>query len=222
MDSDLWFMLYQIFKMGGYKEAILLATSELGKLMKISQQTASRRLLKLLREGYIERELTIKGQRITITKKGLEALREVYEVLRMGFEGVERTYCLKGVVFTGFGEGAYYVTRSGYIKQFEEKLGFKPYPGTLNLKLKSPEDIKIRRELEILPGILIEGFMNGERSYGDVKCFKVKIFDEVDGALLIINRTHYGSDVIELISKENLRKKFGLKDGDYVFLKVIT
>ncbi|MCS7097764.1 MAG: DUF120 domain-containing protein [Candidatus Methanomethyliaceae archaeon] len=221
MDSNLWFMLYQIFKMGGYRGTVFLATNELGKLMKISQQTASRKLLKLLKEGYIERELTIRGQRITITKKGLEALREVYEVLRIGFEGLERAYCLKGVVFTGFGEGAYYVTRSGYSRQFEEKLGFKPYPGTLNLRLKSPEDIKIRRELELLPGILIEGFMDEGRSYGNVKCFKARIFDEVDGALLIINRTHYGNDVIELISEENLRKKFGLKDGDVVFLKVI-
>ncbi|MEM4706827.1 MAG: DUF120 domain-containing protein, partial [Candidatus Methanomethylicaceae archaeon] len=217
MKDEAWFTLYQIFKIGGYKGVVLIGTSELGKIMGLSQQTASRRLLELLKEGYIERELTPKGQNIIITKKGFEALREVYEVLRMGFEEYERTYYLKGVVFTGFGEGAYYVTK--YSKQFEEKLGFKPYPGTLNLRLKSPEDIKIRKELELLPGILIKGFLNEGRSYGDVKCFKVKIFNEIDGALLIISRTHYGSDVVEIISKENLREKFKLKDGDNVFLK---
>lgn len=221
MNNELWFTLYQIFKMGGYKGGVFISTNELGKIMGISQQTASRRLLELLKEGYIERELTTKGQNVIITKKGLEALREVYEALRMGFEERERAYYVKGVVFTGFGEGAYYVTRSGYSKQFEEKLGFKPFPGTLNLRLKSPEDIKIRKELELLPGISIKGFMNEGRSYGDVKCFKVKVFDEVDGALLIINRTHYGSDVVEVISRENLREKFKLKDGDKVFLKII-
>lgn len=222
MKNELWFTLYQIFKMGGHKGGVFVKTNELGRIMGTSQQTASRRLLELLKKGYIERELTIKGQNIVITKKGLEALKEVYEVLRMGFEEHERAYYLKGIVFTGFGEGAYYVTRSGYSKQFEEKLGFKPYPGTLNLRLKSPEDMKIRKELELLPGILIKGFVNEGRSYGDVKCFKAKIFDEVNGALLIINRTHYGSDVIEIISKENLREKFKLKDGDKVFLKVIV
>lgn len=222
MDHELWFALYQIFKMGGYKGSVFIRTNELGKILGVSQQTASRRLLELLKEGYIERELTAKGQNVIITKRGLEALREVYEVLRMGFENRERAYYLKGIVFTGFGEGAYYVTRSGYSKQFEEKLGFKPYPGTLNLKLRSPEDVKIRKELELLPGILIKGFVDEGRSYGDVKCFRAKIFEEVDGALLIIKRTHYGGDVIEVISKENLRERFKLKDGDEVLLKVIV
>lgn len=38
-----------------------------------------------------------------------------------------------GRVFSGVGEGSFYV--SLYSKKFLEKLGFRPYPGTLNLRL---------------------------------------------------------------------------------------
>ncbi|MGQ9759249.1 MAG: DUF120 domain-containing protein [Candidatus Methanomethylicaceae archaeon] len=222
MKSEDWFLLYHLFNMGGHKRRVVIGTEELGKMMGTSQQTASRRLLSLLREGYIERELVMRGQSIVITEKGLSALREIYEGLRCGFEEGRNIIFLSGSVFTGFGEGAYYVSKSGYSDQFEEKLGFKPYPGTLNLRLRSIDDIRTRKELENLPGIIIRGFVNGERTYGDVKCYRAKINESMDGALLLIHRTHYGQDVVEVIAKESVRKKLGLRDGDLVQLKVLV
>jgi len=222
LKGDEWFTLYHLLNLGGHKRRVAIGTKEIGKIMGVSQQTASRRLLRLEREGYIDREMTRKGQSILITKKGISALREVYEGLRTGFEEGRNLFFMSGTVFTGFGEGAYYVTKSGYSGQFEEKLGFKPYPGTLNLRLSSIEDMRVRKELELLPGILIKGFVNGERTYGDVKCFRTKINDKLDGALLLIHRTHYGQDVVEVIAEENVRKRLGLKDGDLVQLKILV
>jgi riboflavin kinase len=156
-----------------------------------------------------------------ISLKGLEELKDVYRALKTGFEEGMKVLFLNGAVFSGFGEGAYYVTKSGYKDQIEGKLGFKPFPGTLNIRLKSVADIKARGGLDELPGIVIKGFKNGERTYGDVKSFKVLINEKTEGALLMIHRTHYGQDVLEIISKECLRKKLGLKDGDLVRLKVM-
>jgi len=222
MDGKLWFALFEIFKMGGHSRQVLLGTDDFGKLCGESQQTASRRLSQLAAGGYITRELTPKGQNITITDRGMEALREVYAALGACFEGGRRAIFINGSVFSGFGEGAYYVTKGGYKEQFSEKLGFTPFPGTLNIKLKSIDDIKARKELEALPGITIKGFVNGERTYGDVKCFKVTINDAEEGAILMIHRTHYGQDVIEVIAKDQLRKKYGIKDGDFVRLKALV
>lgn len=222
MDSEEWFALYYLLNLGGHRRRVLISTEELGKIMGVSQQTASRRLLELLEDGYIEREITPRGQTVFITKKGISALREVYEGLRTGFEEERNVFFLSGTVFTGFGEGAYYVTKSGYSGQFEEKLGFRPYPGTLNLRLRSIEDIRARKDLELLPGIVVKGFVNGERTYGDVKCFRVKINEKMDGALLLIHRTHYGQDVVEVIAGESVRKRLGLRDGDPVQLKVLV
>ncbi len=222
MDDKLWFALYQLFKMGGHTRQVLLGTDDFGRLTGASQQTASRRLLQLVSGGFISRELTPKGQNITITDKGMIALREVYAALAAGFEGGSKVIFINGSVFSGFGEGAYYVTKGGYKEQFSEKLGYTPFPGTLNLKLKSMNDVKARNDLETLPGIIIKGFVNGERTYGDVKCFKVLINEVEAGAILMIHRTHYGQDVIEIVAKDQLRKKCGLKDGDLVRLKVLV
>ncbi len=221
ISSDQWFSLFQIFRMGGHRRQILLGTNDFGKMTGTSQQTASRRLLELVSEGYITRDLTPKGQIITITPKGLAALKEVQTALNRGFEEGERIVFVNGTVFSGYGEGAYYVTKGGYREQFVEKLGFEPFPGTLNLKLRSVADIKARDDLEHLSGIVIKGFANGERSFGDVKCFRALINEEVEGAVLMIHRTHYGRDVLEVIASENLRRKLGLKDGDPVQLKVL-
>lgn len=220
MDGDLWFALLQIFKMGGHTRQILLGTSDFGKMIGVSQQTASRRLLELVSQGYVTRELAPHGQLVMITEKGMDAIKEVYNTLRMGLEGIENVKFLNGQVFSGFGEGAYYVTKSGYREQFSEKLGFVPFPGTLNVRLRSAADLKARAELESLPGITIKGFVNSERTYGDVKCFMAKINDTADGAVLMIHRTHYGREVLEIIAPENLRKRLGLKDGDLVQIKV--
>ncbi len=206
--------------MGGHTRQILIGTSDFGRMIGISQQTASRRLLELAERGFVTRELTPDGQLVMITEKGIGAIREVYDTLRMGLEGVDNVKFLNGNVFSGFGEGAYYVTKNGYREQFSEKLGFAPFPGTLNLRLRSAADIRARAELEALPGITIKGFTNSERTYGDVKCFLAKVNDAVDGAVLMIHRTHYGKEVLEIIAPDNLRKRLGLRDGDMVQLKV--
>jgi len=221
MDCESWSALFRIFKMGGHKRQILLGTSDFGKLIGASQQTASRRLLMLVDEGYISRELTPRGQNIAMTEKGIASVREVYNALKFGFEEDMNVIYLNGFVFSGFGEGAYYVTKTGYREQFLEKLGFQPFPGTLNLKLRSIADVKARGQLEALPGTVITGFKNGERTYGDVKSFKVLINENTQGAILMINRTHYGQDVLEIVAEESLRRKLGLKDGDLVQLKVL-
>jgi CTP-dependent riboflavin kinase len=43
-----------------------------------------------------------------------------------------------------------------------------------------------------------------------------------EGDILMIHRTHYGQDVIELVAKDQLRKKYGLKDGDFVRIKALV
>nr|WP_083805463.1 DUF120 domain-containing protein [Vulcanisaeta moutnovskia] len=157
---------------------------------------------------------TINGQlAIKFSQRASEALRFVIDTIRHYLD--ERLVIrLVGNVVSGLGEGSFYMSLDGYVKQFIEKLGFKPYPGTLNIRLK-PEYIKYRLYLDALPGIYIEGFSNGVRTYGSVKCFKASIHG-LPGAILLIERTHHGLDTIEIISPYRLRYELGLKDGDEV------
>ncbi|MEM2509671.1 MAG: DUF120 domain-containing protein, partial [Candidatus Methanomethylicia archaeon] len=98
--------------------------------------------------------------------------------------------------------------------------GFEPYPGTLNLRLRSIDDVAKRRSLELLPSINIEGGSNGLRTYGSVKCYHALINNSVKAAVIICSRTHYGPDVLEVLSPLNLRKELNLRDGDIVRISV--
>jgi len=143
----------------------------------------------------------------------------VYLRLKAIFEMKPKEVVLEGTLFSGIGEGAWYVSQAGYRKQFIEKLGFDPFPGTLNLRLKPQYEDK-KKLLETLPPVQIEGFRDGERSFGPVACYRTRINDAEDGALISAVRTHYAADVIELIAPNNLRLKLGLKDGDTVRARV--
>jgi riboflavin kinase len=129
---------------------------------------------------------------------------------------------LEGTVFTGLGEGAYYISKEAYRKQFIEKLGFDPYPGTLNLKLTTDYDIKARNELEAYPAVEVGGFKNEDRTFGPVKCYPVIIDNKVKGALISALRSHYDASVLEIIAPVQLRKHLGLKDGHKARVEVLT
>jgi len=213
-------LIYYLATKGAMQHPIVLTTVELGKELKVSQQTASRLLRQLEGLGFIKREAFKRGQYVILTDKGLELLSQVYVGLQKVFGEVPEVLTLEGEVFTGLGEGAFYVTREGYRSQFIKKLGFEPFPGTLNLRIKNINGINTRRLLEHYQGIEIQGFSNGLRTYGPVKCFKAKINGKLDGALLLIKRSHYGFDVAEIISAYNLRKELNLRDGDLVHVGV--
>jgi riboflavin kinase len=213
--------LVTLASMGAYSKALETTTTVLGRRLGVSQQTASRRLNELEKKGLITKERTLKGQGVRISKEGVELLKSIFGELRNLFEGELTSIEIEGTVFSGMRDGAYYISREGYKKQFLEKLGFTPYPGTLNLKLRAGLDVQAKRMLDAYPGIVIEGFEDGQRTFGSVKCFKTIIDNKVEGAVLLIRRTHHGENVLEIISPVYLREKLGLNDGDRVGVKIL-
>ncbi len=216
----LFFTLYKLAERGAVSNAIHVSTTELASDLGLSQQTASRHLIELEKAGLIERLVSPRGERIKISPKGVSELRAVYLGLKSVLEQPPATLSLEGRVFSGFGEGRYYISLEGYRRQFVEKLGFDPFPGTLNIRLESSLDIRARRELESMRGILIEGFSNEKRTYGGAKCFRAIINGEVEGAVVLIERTHYDESCLEIISPYNLRERLGLRDGNLVRVEV--
>jgi riboflavin kinase len=217
------FTLLKLAEMGAHRRTAKISTEYLAGKLGTSQQTASRYLIELDKNGWIKRTVTPEGCLIKITDAGIKELKKLYSNLRFL---IEATYppsiTLEGVVFTGLGEGAYYISKERYTKQFIEKLGFEPYPGTLNLKLTTDYDVKTRSELEAYPAIEIEGFRNEDRTFGSVKCYPVTIENRVKGALILALRSHYDTSVIEIIAPVFLRKHLNLKDGHKVKVEVLT
>jgi len=225
-DKHIWsqlFTLLTLAEMGAHKRTAKISTEYLAEKSGISQQTASRYLIELEREGWIQRTITPEGSLIKIEEKGMVELRKLYSNLRFLIEAAyPPSVTFEGTVFTGLGEGAYYISKEYYRKQFIEKLGFDPYPGTLNLKLTTEYDLKTNAELDTYPAIEVQGFKNEDRTFGLVKCYPATIGNKVKGALISALRSHYDSSVVEIIAPACLRKSLNLKDGYKVKVEVLT
>jgi riboflavin kinase len=186
----------------------------LGHALGLSQQAASKRLIDLERSGLVERAHSGRSLSVRLTDAGLRVVRSFYGDLRGAFEEEGHEMEFRGRVFTGFGEGGYYISLSGYSRPFLDAFGFEPFPGTLNLRLAEPAMIEQRRKLKFLKGVEIPGFEDRKRTYGPIRCFRALIGGRCPGAVLDIERTHYDNSVLEAISSLNLRKALKLKDGD--------
>ena len=124
---------------------------------------------------------------------------------------------VKGKVFSGSGEGAKFIQLPWVKKQITEKLGFTPYPGTLNIKVTEGNReleklLKNEKAIEITP---IKGFCRG-------RCFNAILMGNLKCAIIIPEIANYAENTIEVIAQENLREKFKLKDGDVIEIKIAT
>jgi riboflavin kinase len=216
MKSYLLQTLKELALLGAIKNKIEISSFELAKKLETSQQTASRYLVELDKKGILTREFGIKKQIIMITNVGEDLLQKEHLQYQQIFELTDRVI-FKGRVVSGLGEGRYYTEQTGYIEQFKNKLGFVPYPGTLNVEIEFIERNKFRL-LKNQKAIIIDEFQTRNRTFGGVRCFKANI-SGVDGAIVLPLRSHY-SNVLEFISQSFLREKLNLTDGDEVTIDI--
>jgi riboflavin kinase len=218
LKEQIWFTLLTLAQLGAVTNSIRTSTSRLAQLQQISQQTASRRLFTLEEMGLIRRVFDHRGQLIRIEPKGISELTKVQSILEMVMTK-KRYRSFRGRVFTGLGEGAYYIRLEGYRKQFRKLLGYNPYPGTLNIQLLTETDVNEFQLLKANVGIQIHGFVSGDRSFGPVTCYPATVNGEQRAAVLLIERTHHHPNVVEVVAPINLRNKLKVTDEDVITVK---
>ena len=122
---------------------------------------------------------------------------------------------ISGIIVSGVKQGAFFTQLEWVQTQCLEKLGFKPWPGTLNLKI-SADDIRIleglwqRGGIELVPP-------NSDYCSGFV--FPVSI-GGIAGAMVVPAedvRVHR-KNIIEIISQMRLKDALNLDDGDWLTL----
>lgn len=212
MDEKYTVALKKIALLGGFKDGITLSSSELGEALDKSQQSASKRILELLENNLIERDLGPRKQQIRITEKGREILRKEYMEYRKIFENTDKMV-ICGAVTQGMGKGGYFICQPGYSNQFKELLGFVPFEGTLNLNI-IPEDVGKLDVIRKSKGILISGFVSEGRTFGNVIAYKARIRN-LDCAIVVPEMSHY-RETIEIICNYHIRRTLGLDNGDEV------
>ena len=212
--------LSHLFSKGGKHNFVTITTALLGKNIGKSQQAASLHLKELEKGGYIERIYHGRTFSVKITHKGYSEISTLYHQLSKSISISPSYLELKGKIVSGMGEGAYYMSLKGYTKQFKSKLGYIPFPGTLNVKLSDEKYVQTINHLSEETGIRIDSFSDGKRTFGWVKCFSGIINNKVECELIILERTHHDNSIIEFISKKNIRKSLQLKDNSTVKIKI--
>ena len=125
---------------------------------------------------------------------------------------------VKGQIVTGIGVGNRFIGMEWVREQILEKLGFDPYLGTLNLRMDEENSRRYHSILEGREGIPIKPL--DERYYRG-KCYRSRINDRVDGAIVVPNVPDYPADLMELIAPVNLRERFGLQHGGEVTVEIL-
>ena len=212
-------IIYLLSK-GAKHNFVTITTSSLGRHIKKSQQAASKHLLELENNQFIQRMIDGRNISVKVTPKGYSEMVKLSTMLQQSLDPSTSYIELRGTLVSGMGEGAYYMSLSGYTKQFKSKIGYVPFPGTLNVHLDKKVYQDTIKQFEEMDGITIKGFSDGKRSYGWVKCFNAKLNHSIECQLILLERTHHDPSIIELISRECIRKSGKLKDGSKVTVKI--
>ena len=214
--------IVELLSKGARHNFVEVTTAELGKNISRSQQAASKHLLELENSGYIER--IRRGQKfaVRVTDKGHTEIQNLFSSLHSALESSPAAIDFEGSVVSGMGEGAYYMSLEGYRRQFKDKLGYEPYPGTLNVRLVDQLYMNARRELGRHPSIFVDGFSDSTRTYGWVKCYRAIINDGAvdNAAVLVLERTHYDDRMLEVIAPVSIKQAAGIKNGDRIKVQV--
>jgi len=216
MDEKFAYALRKLALLGAMDDYISISSRELGESLQMSQQSASKRILELIDNQYIMRDLGTRKQRIKITQKGVDEMKREYTEYRRIFERTDHLN-IHGEVASGMGEGGYYICQEGYLTQFRTKLGFDPFQGTFNVRIY-PEEIGKLDIIRSTAGILINGFTSEGRSFGNVIAYKAKIHN-IECAIIVPERSHY-VDILEIIAPCSMRRTLSLSDGDRIDVKV--
>jgi CTP-dependent riboflavin kinase len=133
---------------------------------------------------------------------------------------------VSGIVSSGLGEGAAFMSLDWVQRVLRERLGFAPYPATLNLRLESEEEIARWTEIRAGSGGL--SIPPPRPSFCESRCWHVLITRTDDrgdviarGAVLFPQVGNYPADKLEIVAPVRLRDSLGASDGDRLTLRFL-
>ncbi len=124
---------------------------------------------------------------------------------------------IRGRVVSGTGEAADFTRLPWVTEQVASGFHFKPFPGTLNLRLEGAQDLAMWKELRSQPGQLLEP----EKGFCAARCYPVSVEGQVSGAIVLPAVPSYLSNAVELLAPVYLREALGLGDGAAVTIALV-
>jgi CTP-dependent riboflavin kinase len=124
---------------------------------------------------------------------------------------------ITGKIVSGAKQGAFFTQLDWVREQCLNKLGFIPWPGTLNLKIPT-DRVAVIEELKAKEGMEL---VSPDSDYCSGHVFPVSI-EGLPAAVVIPAeevRVH-AKNIVEIISPEMLKDALGVKDGDRVTVTI--
>ncbi|MBO7719068.1 MAG: CTP-dependent riboflavin kinase [Methanosphaera sp.] len=126
-----------------------------------------------------------------------------------------------GKITSGLNRASEFMKKEIYASQYQEKLGYTPYYGTLNITLEDDVHLdvngKLKKDLKII---------HGNSEYGDVFFLNAKITNPENnisktGDILFPTKTVYTFNTLEFIADEKLRERLLVDDEDCVIIELL-
>lgn len=123
---------------------------------------------------------------------------------------------LRGIVTSGKSESRFFTEIPWVKKQFIDKLGINPYPGTFNITVIDEDRAKLNtvrqsKGIEIIPE---------DESFCTAHSLPVLVNGKVKGAAIIPLVSNYPPAQLEVISGANIKQSLSLEDEDPVEIEV--
>ena len=124
---------------------------------------------------------------------------------------------ITGKIVSGAKQGAFFTQLEWVREQCLKKLGFTPWPGTLNLEI-SMDQVAVIEEMKLTEGLEL---VSPDSNYCSGYVLAVSI-EGIPAAIVLPAedvRVH-AKNIIEIISPEMLKDTLDVKDGDWVTLRI--
>lgn len=126
-------------------------------------------------------------------------------------------FILYGTITSGFGSGKYYLNKKYYKINITKILKKNPYPGTLNVNYN--HNNCYLKNILLCYNNYIKGTYYDNTYLGGIKLFKCSIHGTLS-FIIIPDINHHDNNVLEIITIMSLRKKYNLKDGESIKIKI--
>ncbi|MHC5109693.1 MAG: DUF120 domain-containing protein [Planctomycetota bacterium] len=119
---------------------------------------------------------------------------------------------ISGRLATGRGLGKHYTQLDWARRQFVDKLGIDPFPGTVNLIVNDPASMTVWDGLKEEPGVRIKNPNPGPHDCC-ARCFRVSVEGSMDAAIVLPEVAGYPSNQVEIIAAIGIRDAMDVSDG---------
>jgi riboflavin kinase, archaea type len=131
---------------------------------------------------------------------------------------------LNSVIFSDLGQASSFMALEWVQAALKIRLGFAPFPATLNVRPKTEEDGQVWQDVQKnLPGIPLAPAADG---FCSARLYRVAVLgpgkSQVNGAVLLPSVADYPKDKIEIIAPVQLKSALGLRDGDQLTLEFVN